>query len=658
MKRNFTKPLSWLLTLAVLCSAIFAMGITANAASDTIYVNNIAMKDGQYLKENATAVTTARPGSNYAYYKGGVLNLHDFDMNWDGSSSVIGAINSGDGDLIIELYGTNTITSSVQQVIVGKDNTKLRFRGSGSLTINSSADYAISCGNLEITGSRLNVNATGKAIAASNYTHIGGTVNVQGCDSDTALMLGEMTVSGGIVNVSGKHGIVAAQGDVTVTNGRLNVTATYIGILCINIEVSGGCLDVIGNRQALMLGGKLSAKNCDFVNGAATPNAPLVQYDDANGGIYERVFIGDHECYGYTGSCQTPMKCSDCGKVFDVYADHVWTTFWDATAAEGHAHRCIFSGDGCTEHSPYENHIPGAAATETSDQICTICNYIITPRLEHTHSLKNFPAVAATCDKNGNLEYYVCSGCSKVFQDAAATKEYADANSIIIPPTGHQFAEEWSMDTTSHWHACSGCGIKEDTGTHIPGAVATDTTDQTCTVCAYVIAASHTHAFGDHSVTERPMCPSPISRVQRRRTTTLPHAPSPSPSRPIPTPMPTRATRSFLSEAAAQITPVKLFFAGRVTEPGFCGIRRSLWAFASQRPLTPGHNEEAERWLFPESAGQSASESEMESSFSDPAGTPLLAGNFPLVGGRYIRFLDFGHFGGYVAFTLGRRLRQ
>ncbi|UKI12820.1 MAG: hypothetical protein L6V84_00265 [Oscillospiraceae bacterium] len=38
-----------------------------------------------------------------------------------------------------------------------------------------------------------------------------------------------------------------------------------------------------------------------------------------------------------------------------------------------------------------------------------------------------------------------------------------------------------------HWHECSVCGDKKDVAAHIPGAEATETTPQTCTVCDYVI---------------------------------------------------------------------------------------------------------------------------------------------------------------------------
>lgn len=820
MKRTFKKSLTLLLMLTVLCSVIFAMSLTANAASETIWVNKIAMKDGQYLRENDNAVTASRPGSgsDYAYYKDGVLYLYNFDLNWNDTSSWVGGIYTSDSNLIVELNGTNTFTSSVKYLISGRYNTTLTFQGSGSLTINSSADCAIVCGTMEVTGGTLNVTAAGYAIDARYYTQTGGTVNVTSTKDYEALKvyrdasisggtlnikasnaayaaqveLGNMTVSGGTVNISpqtnmaglvvggtytqtggtvnlatkcyagiattgtgkvtltggdfkvtgdgiglqtakadieigrcdvimegvstgidcagtvtingygitkitatkngisckafnitktgeflvsgqsglavassdkswtvdseyttsvstnyqgkdavplsnqsvttakyfftreaviyiagvpmgydeylpknGKaastykpsdnyihtqangerlevivkncdiaatgtteaiktdrsitisgtgtlsitsqsgsailssngslemffsgtvniksntmngivlrngsyvqtdgtvnieagNGILAAQGDVTISKGALNVKSTGIGITTKNVVVNGTRLDVTGSIRALLLTGSLTAKRGLTIKAATTATGTWGTYDSANIASYKRVFVGNHVCSGGTATCQRLAQCSTCGKAYGSYADHVWSKTWDVTTKDGHAHKCTTSG--CSATSTVENHTPGAAATEASEQRCTTCNYIIAPRLNHTHKTTKVAAVAPTCDKNGNVEYYTCSGCSKIFQDAAATREFASRQDTISPALGHKFTDAWNADATNHWHACSACGAKEGIEKHTPGAAATETTDQTCTVCAYVInkAAGHTHTFSDH----------------------------------------------------------------------------------------------------------------------------------------------------------------
>ena len=286
MKQTFKKCLSLLLVLAMLCSVIFAMSITANAASETIWVNKIAMKDGQYLRENDNAVTASRPGSgsDYAYYKDGVLYLYNFDLNWNDTSSWIGGIYTSDSNLIVELNGTNTFTSSVKYMISGRYNTSLTFRGSGSLTINSSADYAITCGTMEVTGGTLNVTAAGCAIDARYYTQTGGTVNVTSTKDYEALKvyrdasisdgtlnikasnaayaaqveLGNMTVSGGTVNISPQTdmaGLVIGSGTYTQTGGTVNLaTKCYAGIATTGtgkVTLTGGDFKATGDGIGL-----------------------------------------------------------------------------------------------------------------------------------------------------------------------------------------------------------------------------------------------------------------------------------------------------------------------------------------------------------------------------------------------------------------------
>ena len=50
----------------------------------------------------------------------------------------------------------------------------------------------------------------------------------------------------------------------------------------------------------------------------------------------------------------------------------------------------------------------------------------------------------------------------------------------------HSYGADWMTDSPGHWHECS-CGDKKDFAAHTPGAAATETTPQTCTVCGYVI---------------------------------------------------------------------------------------------------------------------------------------------------------------------------
>ena len=154
--------------------------------------------------------------------------------------------------------------------------------------------------------------------------------------------------------------------------------------------------------------------------------------------------------------------CSGCGKKFaSVGAEneitnpnylvrpalgHNYATVWSSDA-DGHWHACTRCGDKADEaaHTPDR-----AAATETEPIKCTVCGYVITPALGHIHTLNKVEAKAPTCTEDGSIEYYVCSGCDKLFADAAGNVEIT-ANDVVDKTTGHDYKDG----------VCTVCGAKD-----------------------------------------------------------------------------------------------------------------------------------------------------------------------------------------------------
>ena len=86
----------------------------------------------------------------------------------------------------------------------------------------------------------------------------------------------------------------------------------------------------------------------------------------------------------------------------------------------------------CTEHG-YTTHK------------CSICNSIVKVYKDDVlkpHKLTHHELKAATCTEAGNIEYWQCSVCNKLFSDEATTKEITDAASLVIPAKGHKFDRE------------------------------------------------------------------------------------------------------------------------------------------------------------------------------------------------------------------------
>ena len=134
---------------------------------------------------------------------------------------------------------------------------------------------------------------------------------------------------------------------------------------------------------------------------------------------------------------------------------------WGYKSESGHAHKCRYDD---THDTPVA-HTPGAAATETTPQTCTECGYIITPALGHTHSMTKVDANPASCTEKGNIEYYKCDGCGKLFADATGNVELT-ADQVVVAATGHDY--EWKIDKEatatekgSKHEECKNCGDKK-----------------------------------------------------------------------------------------------------------------------------------------------------------------------------------------------------
>ena len=273
-----------------------------------------------------------------------------------------------------------------------------------------------------------------------------------------------------------------------------------------------------------------------------------------NHSFTEKIEDAAHYVEGTGTDCQSVKKYYyDC-----AYCDLIGTTTWDSTTYGEHNYAAVWSSDEsghwhecslCHDKKDEAAHTPGAAATETTPQKCTECDYIITDALGHTHHMTPVAANPATCTADGNTAYYVCSGCSKWFEDATGSVEITDHSSVVIGHLGHDFAPatcttpktckrdgcgategialghdwkdatctapktckrdgcgategepnghtegaEWKNDANYHWHICSvdGCGavIESSKAAHTPDReAATETEPVKCSVCDYEIA--------------------------------------------------------------------------------------------------------------------------------------------------------------------------
>ena len=180
--------------------------------------------------------------------------------------------------------------------------------------------------------------------------------------------------------------------------------------------------------------------------------------------------------HSYDNDCDT--ACNECGATRTVL--HDFSEKWGYSETV-HWHICSV----CGERSDIENHIPGAAATESAPQSCTECGYVIKSALGHSHSY----GTELTVDETGH--WYACSGCNaRKNYNAHVYTSVCDAECNDCGYTRksiHVSGGTWLSDKAGHWQACTECNTKLNYAAHHPGAAATANTAQICSICRYEI---------------------------------------------------------------------------------------------------------------------------------------------------------------------------
>ena len=195
--------------------------------------------------------------------------------------------------------------------------------------------------------------------------------------------------------------------------------------------------------------------------------------------------MSDHT--GGTATCKDKATCTICGQKYGNLAAHNYKTEW-STDETNQWHECSVCGDKKDEAA----HIPGAAATETTPQTCTICGYVIKAALGHTHNFnqkntsETYLKSAATCTKKA-VYYYSCT-CGEKGTETFESGELA----------AHAYKTTWSNDNASHWHSCYVCGDKKDEEVHID-----KNKDHNCDVCGKKMTD---HTGGTATCKDRATC--------------------------------------------------------------------------------------------------------------------------------------------------------
>ena len=209
------------------------------------------------------------------------------------------------------------------------------------------------------------------------------------------------------------------------------------------------------------------------------------------------------------GSYDEVVYCTACGnelsrtqKTIDKLAHDYDTTKWVKADENQHGHKC----KNCDAITNLAAHDPGAAATETTPQLCTECGYVIAPATHPNHTWVLVAEKPAFCNATGVKEHYECSCRRK--SEGDAYKIVSDTELILaIKPDNHaeDIGQQWLSDSENHWQEYTCCHAKANVAAHSGGA-ATCTAQAVCQVCGRAYGPLAAHAWQPATCTAPKTC--------------------------------------------------------------------------------------------------------------------------------------------------------
>lgn len=160
------------------------------------------------------------------------------------------------------------------------------------------------------------------------------------------------------------------------------------------------------------------------------------------------------ENHTYDNACDT--TCNGCGATRTI--THQYSEEWVGDET-GHWHACTVCGvkDTVVEHTP------GEEAGEYTDQVCTVCNFVLTPALGHQHRYE------ATYESDETGHWKTCTGCGE--KAGFAEHDFDGSCDTTCDKCGYQREithkeGAWKSSDTEHWQTCTSCKAELNKSEH------------------------------------------------------------------------------------------------------------------------------------------------------------------------------------------------
>ena len=215
--------------------------------------------------------------------------------------------------------------------------------------------------------------------------------------------------------------------------------------------------------------------------------------------------------HSYSNSCDT--TCNSCGATRNI--SHSWNSGTysqkpTCTAGGTKVYTCKVCGATKSENVSKSSH----SYDNNCDPSCNVCGS--TRSITHTYQWslegdghiqkctvcgvsqdQGLHSLEATVSGDSTGHGYKCSVCGLIpnpqphsFDSDCDTS--CDSCSYTRTIT-HAYSDRAVYDATHHWHECMICGEATEKAAHTPGDAATETTDQLCVDCGYVLQKSPNH---------------------------------------------------------------------------------------------------------------------------------------------------------------------
>ena len=313
---------------------------------------------------------------------------------------------------------------------------------------------------------------------------------------------------------------VPAKGHTEVIDAAVEATCTATGLtegkhcsVCNTVLVKQDTIPAKGHTEVVDAAVEATCTKTGLTEGkhCSVCNTVLVKQDTIPATGHTEVVDAAVEATCTKTGLTEGKHCSVCNAVLvaqqtvPVKAHDYDTTKWVKADENQHGHKC----KNCDAITDLTAHVPGAAATETTPQLCTKCGYVIALATHPDHTWVFVAETPATCNAAGEREHYKCTCGRTSFKNGDAYKINEDASVLTIEKNSanHTGAPDskWHSDSANHWQEYTCCHARANEAAHSGGA-ATCTAQAVCQVCGKAYGPLAAHAWQPATCTTPKTC--------------------------------------------------------------------------------------------------------------------------------------------------------